>query len=172
MKILFFTVFVLFVVTSGFAQNNEKRSRKEIKGEQKSQKTQQIKTAIENKSFVFKAQSVVPMNEMTKTLTSDFGIEVRNDSIYSYMPYYGNIYSRDYSSFKNSPMGFMQPIESYKKVKTKAGYDVNIKVKNSNDVIGLVFHIAKTGEASVVASSINRQSISYMGEILISQPDK
>jgi hypothetical protein len=168
MKNLVLTLVMILSVTIIFAQ--EKKSKKEIKAEQKALKTQQLKTAIENKNFIFKAQSVIPKNEKTKTLTSDFGIEIRNDSIFSYMPYFGNTYSRDYASFKDSPMGFIQPIESYKKVKTKSGYDIDVKVKNVNDVIDLVFHISKNGSASVVASSINRQSISYMGDILVPQP--
>ena len=98
-------------------------------------------------------------------MISDFGIEVRNDSIFSYLPYYGNTYSRDYSSFKDSPMGFAQPMESYKRVKTKKGFEVSIKVKNMNDLIDLAFHISKMGSATVVASSLNRQAITYTGEI-------
>jgi hypothetical protein len=167
MKTLTLTFVMILSVTLIFAQG--KISRKQIRKEKKAQKIQLIKSGIDNKTFVFKAYSVVPKNERTKALVSDFGIEVRGDSIFSYMPYYGNTYTRDYSKFNDSPMGFAQPIESYKRLKTKKGYEVKIKVKNLNDVIDLVFHITKVGDATVVASSINRQSISYMGEILIPQ---
>lgn len=168
MKTLTLTFLMILSVTLIFAQ--DKKSKKQLKADRKAQKIQLIKSGIDNKTFVFKAYSVVPKNEKTKALISDFGIEVRSDSIYSYMPYYGNTYSRDYASFKDSPMGFMQPMESYKRVKTKKGYDVDIRVKNVNDIIDLAFHISKTGDATVVASSINRQSISYMGEIFVPQP--
>lgn len=168
MKTLALSIFLILSVTIVFAQGG--KSKKQERKDRKAQKIQIIKDGVYNKTFVFKAYSVVPKNEKTKALTSDFGIEVRGDSIFSYMPYYGNTYSRDYSKFNDSPMGFAQPIESYKRLKTKRGYEVNIKVKNFNDVIDLVFHITKVGDATVVASSINRQSISYMGEILIPQP--
>lgn len=163
MKIL--TVFLVLILSFSVLFAQEKRSKKQIRTERKSQKIQLIKSIVDNKTFVFKAYSVVPKNERTKTLISDFGIEVRNDSIFSYLPYYGNTYSRDYSSFKDSPMGFAQPMESYKRVKTKKGFEVNIKVKNTNDLIDLVIHISKMGSATVVASSINRQAITYTGEI-------
>ncbi len=157
-------IFVLtFLVSVSFAQ--ERKSKKQVKAELKSQKIQLIKNLVDNKTFVFKAYSVVPKNEKIKTLISDFGIEVRNDSIFSYLPYYGNTYSRDYTNFKDSPMGFAQQIISYKRVKTKSGYEVNIKVKNLNELIELVFHISKMGDATVVASSLNRQAITYLGEI-------
>jgi len=171
MKTLAFTFILILSVTLVFAQDS-KKSKKQLKAEKKAERIQQVKTAIDNKSFVFKAYSVVPKNEKTKALISDFGIEVSVDSIFSYMPYYGNTYSRDYASTNDSPMGFMQPIESYKRVKTKSGYDVSINVKNKNDIIDLAFHISKNGDATVVASSLNRQSITYMGEILVPQPKK
>ena len=164
------TLIFVLIISVSVLFGQEKRSKKQIKAEKKTQKIQLIKTLIDSKTFVFKAYSVIPKNEKTKALISDFGMEVRNDSIFSYMPYYGNTYSRDYTSFTDSPMGFMQPMESYKKVKTRKGFDINIKVKNGNDVIDLVFHISKTGDATVVASSINRQSISYIGEIFAPKP--
>jgi hypothetical protein len=166
MKTFTLTILMIFSVTLIFAQSTEKKSKKQLKAEQKALKIQLIKELVDSKTFAFKATSVIPKNEKTRTLTSDFGIEVKNDSVFSYMPYFGNTYSRDYSSFKDSPMGFMQPFESYKKTKTKSGYDVDISVKNEHDVIDLAFHISKTGSASVTASSINRQAISYMGEVL------
>ncbi len=164
MKKLALSLILILSVGVLFAQET-KKSKKQLKEERKAQKIQLVKSLIDNKTFVFKAYSVVPKNEKTKALTSDFGIEVNNDFIFSYMPYYGNTYSRDFISFTDSPMGFAQPMESYKKVKTKSGFDIQINVKNGHDVIDLDFHISKTGDATVVASSINRQSISYNGEI-------
>jgi hypothetical protein len=157
-------IFILILSVSMLSAQ-EKKSKKQLKAERKTQKIQLIKQIVENKTFVFKAYSVIPKNEVSKTLFSDFGIEVRNDSIFSYLPYYGNTYSRDYSSFKDSPMGFAQLIDSYKRVKTKKGFEVNVKVKNLNDLIDLTFHISKMGDATVVASSLNRQAIAYTGEI-------
>lgn len=168
MKNIALTLILILSVSLIFAQDS-KKSKKQIRADEKAQKIKQVKSAIDNKSFVFKAYSVIPKNEKTKALISDFGIEVSVDSIFSYLPYYGNTYSRDYSRVNDSPMGFMQAMESYKRVKTKKGYDVSINVKNKGDIIDLAFHISKTGDATVVASSINRQSITYIGEILVPQ---
>ena len=167
MKTLTITFVLLLSVSMLFAQQT--KSKKQLRKETKAQKIQLIKDAIYNKAFVFKAYSVVPMNEKTKALTTDFGIEVRGDSIFSYMPYYGKTYSRERqdASFSNSPMGFMQPMESYKRTKTKKGYEVRVEVNNNGDLISLVFHISQMGSASVVASSLNRQAISYMGDIFV-----
>ncbi|HSH20814.1 MAG TPA: hypothetical protein VLA03_10190, partial [Draconibacterium sp.] len=80
MKTLTLTFVMILSVTLIFAQG--KISRKQIRKEKKAQKIQLIKSGIDNKTFVFKAYSVVPKNERTKTLVSDFGMEVRGDSIF------------------------------------------------------------------------------------------
>lgn len=170
MKTFTLTILMIFLATQIYAQTTENKSKKQLRTEQKALKTQRLKDLVDSKTFVFRATSVIPKNEITKSLKSDFGIEVRNDSVFSYMPYYGNTYSRNYISFKDSPMGFMQPYESYKKTKTRRGYDVDIRVNNEHDIIDLSFHFSRSGDASLTASSINRQAISYMGEILAPKP--
>jgi len=150
MKILILSVLLTFSVIFIHTQNAGK-SKKQLNVEQKALQIKQIIEIVASKNFVFKAESVNPVNAGTKKLTTDFGIEVRNDSVFSYMPYYGNTYSRDYTSFKNSPMGFIQPIESYRQSRRKSGYSIDIKVKNQHDVIDLSFHISKTGITSVSA---------------------
>jgi hypothetical protein len=170
MKIFTLAILMLLSATLIYAQSTEKKSKRQQKAEEKALKIQHLKELVDNKNFVFKATSVIPKNEKTRSLTTDFGIEVRNDSVFSYMPYFGNTYSRDYTSFKDSPLGFMQPYESYKKTKTKSGYDVDIRVNNEHDIIDFSFHFKKNGTASLTASSINRQAISYMGEILAPKP--
>ena len=97
MKILF--VIVTFVFSGIFvsAQQPAEKSKKEQKKELKRLKAEAIREIVKSKNFVFKAELVNPGNSRPKSLTSDFGIEVRNDTIFSYMPYYGNTYSRDYT---------------------------------------------------------------------------
>ena len=164
-SILLFTL--IFSVATSFAQKEVKKSNRELKAELKRAKAEAIREIVKSKNFVFKAETVNPMNTRTKTLKSDFGIEVRNDTVFSYMPYYGNTYSRDYTTFKDSPMGFIQPVETFTSKRTKKGYLIKIRVNNVHDVIDLNFHINLDGLATASASSINRQAISYSGVIII-----
>ncbi len=166
MKILIVTVIIIFATLSGNAQVIREKSRRELKAERKAMQIKLIRQIIESKAFVFKANAVITNVEKTRALTSDYGIEIRNDSVFSYMPYYGTTYSTDYSDYKDSPMGFIQPVEKYKRDRTKSGFDIYVTVKNERDVINLKFHVSKTGAATVSASSINRESIIYVGEIL------
>jgi hypothetical protein len=161
-------IFVVFVIMIfSFSVTQAQQSKKKTKSEIKAWKIQRIREIIDSQNFVFKAKNVNPANSTTKTLTSYFAIEVRNDTVFSYMPYYGKTYVRDYGTTNDSPMGFIQPILKYNRERSKKGYTVIVKVTNKHENIEIKFHILKTGSASVTASFINRQSISYNGEILI-----
>lgn len=173
MRTLIITVLLIFSITSVYSQNSDRKSRKRKKAELKAEQTRRIREIVNSKNFVFKAESVNPRNTKRMRLLTDFGVEVRGDSVFSYLPYFGNNYERDLTTFKNSPMGFMQPISDYDRSSTNEGYKIAIKVKNENELINLVFHISKRGYTSLSASFLNRQSISYDGEILIPpQPDE
>ena len=63
MKKLALTFIMILSVTLIFAQG--KMSKKQFRKEKKTQKIQLIKNSIDNKTFVFKAYSVVPKNEKT-----------------------------------------------------------------------------------------------------------
>lgn len=167
MRIILFTIIAVFSVSFVFSQSTQKKSKKRMKAEIKAEQIRQIREIVNSKNFVFKAETVKPINSKRMNLLTDFGVEVRGDSIFSYLPYFGNNYQRDLTTFKNSPLGFMQPINDYDRFSTNEGYKIVVKVKNENEFINLVFHIAKRGYTSLSASFLNRQSISYDGEILI-----
>lgn len=170
MRILVLIAIVIFSVNCVFAQSKKKISKKRFKAELKAGQIKNIRAIMDSRNFIFKAESVKPLNMKTLTFTDDFGVEVRNDSIFSYLPFYGNTYVRDFSSHKNSPLGFIQPVNSYSKRNTKTGYILKINVKHEHEFINLKFYISKTGYTSLSASFLNRQSISFEGEILVPQP--
>ena len=110
MRVLFITLVLVFSVTAVFPQKADKKSKKRQKAELKAERTRQIRALIDSKNYTFKAENVTPRNMKTMTLTTDFGLQIKEDSIFSYLPYFGNNYVRDFTSFKNSPLGFAQPI--------------------------------------------------------------
>jgi hypothetical protein len=165
MKNLIIIVFLIISVISINAQETEKKSKKELKAEKEAKKMEEIKTLVESKIFVFDARNVNPMKGSSRTLTSEYDVKVTNDSIYSYLPYFGVAYSASYGG-SDSPMIFKQPFETCDMEKTKKGYLVKVKVKNGNDRLDFSFHISETGTTTLSVSSVNRQAISYYGDIV------
>lgn len=156
---------LVFAIFSANAQETEKKSKKELKAEKKAKQIEEVKAIIESKNFVFDARNANPMKGRSVTLTSEYDVKVTNDSIFSYLPYFGVAYSASYGG-TDSPMIFDVPFETCTQEKVKNGYMVKVEAKNDNDRLTFTFHISETGTTTLSVSSINRQSISYYGEIL------
>lgn len=164
MKKILFIGLIMLVVVSANAQDAVKKSKKELKAEKKAQKLEDIKSIIESKTFVFKANNANPMGGRTLNLTTSYEVKVTADSIFSYLPYFGVAYTASYGGTE-SPMIFDQPFETCDIEKTKNGNLVKVSVKNGSDRLEFSFHISETGSTSLSVSSINRQAISYTGNI-------
>jgi hypothetical protein len=164
-KLVLFAAFaVLFFSVQ--AQDSEKKSKKELKAEKKAQQITEIKAIIESKNFVFDASTANPMKGRTVNLTSDYDMTIKNDSVFSYLPYYGVAYSGAAFGGSDSPMIFDSTIEEYTSEATKNGYMVKFKTRKANDVVDCTFHISETGSTSLSVSSMNRQSITYYGDLV------
>ena len=143
MKNIIFTMILLFSFFTVNAQDSGK-SRKERKAEKEAKKAEQIKNLLENETFVFNATHVIPMGGGSKYLNYDYDVEVKGDTINSYLPFYGIAYHVDYGS-TNLAFDFEKPIEKYKMEKEKNGYLVELKHKNGMDHVNFTFHISELG---------------------------
>lgn len=157
--ILIVLLILSVLVVSG--QEKEKKSRKEKKAEKNAELIEQTKNLVDSKNFVFVPRTANPMSGKAITLTGGYDLTLNNDSVTSYLPYYGRAYSAAYGV--ENPMRFNLPVSDYTSEKTKKGYEVRFSVKNANDLINLTFHIMETGSATLQVNSTNRQGISYYG---------
>jgi hypothetical protein len=165
MKNILILVLIFLLAMNVNAQESQKKSKKELKAEKKAQQAEEIKALVESKNFVFNARNANPMNGRNKTLTSDYDVKVTRDSIYSYLPYYGVSHSAVYGGTE-SPMIFSQPFESITTENLKKGYLVKVVVKNNSDRLDFSFNISLSGSTSLTVSSMNRQTISYYGDVV------
>jgi hypothetical protein len=164
MKNILLTGLLFLVVISLNAQETEKKSKKELKAEKKAKQIEEIQSIVDDKTFVFKATNANPMKGRTINLTTQYDVKITQDSIFSYLPYYGVAYNVNYGS-TDSPMIFEKPFETCDMEKTKNGYLVKVTAKNGNDRLEYSFHISETGTTTLNVSSMNRQSISYYGNL-------
>lgn len=158
------SIILIFFLVSGNAQETQKKSKKELKAEKRVEQTEKIKSLLDSKTFVFDATNANPMTGNTINLTSNYDVRIQNDSLFSYLPYYGRAYTAAYGG--ESPMIFDSPIVEYSMEKAKKGfYSIKATVKNKMDNLEFNFNIAETGSATLIVISNNRQSISYYGNI-------
>jgi hypothetical protein len=164
MKNIIILTFLMFSLISANAQDSKKKSRKEMKAEKNVKKAEETKNLVDSKTFVFDAKTVNPMGGTTRSITSPYDVRIENDSLFSYLPYFGRAYNVDYGNTE-SPMIFESPVKDFNAEKTKKGYTVKVKVKNGSDNLEYTFHVSETGSTMLSANSTNRQVITYYGEL-------
>jgi hypothetical protein len=151
-----------------FAQEPVK-NRKERREQRQEKRMEEVKNLIENKTFVFIPTHAMPLGGGSIQLSYTFEAEVKGDSIFSYLPFYGVAYHVDYGS-RNSAFDFSLPIEKYEMEEDGNAYRINLEVKNKMDYITYSMHVSEMGYATLNVTSTNRQAISYYGRI--EKPDE
>lgn len=124
-----------------------------------------LKTILTTKSFTFKAQSAWPLQGTVIQLNPGFDMKLKNDSINTYLPYFGRSYQASYNS-TGGGISFISTKFDYKlKEKSKGGWEIVIKPTDTRDVDQLIYSVSSNGYATLQVTSTNRQAISFYGVI-------
>lgn len=153
MKVLFrsFLVFLIGLSVWGKASAQEANSAA-------------LKSILNSRQFVFKAQSAWPLQGTVIQLTSGYDMKVLQDSINTYLPYFGRAYTSGYGT--EGGIHFTSKKFDYRiREKSKGGWDITIKPSDTRDVSELTYSVSANGYATLQVISNNRQAISYYGVI-------
>ena len=155
MKALKSLIFILLIANLAHAQDKPTES--------------DIKALVDNKTFVFAAQSASPARGRTVHLTPGYTLEISADTVESNLPYYGRSYSAPMNP-SDAGIKFTSSDFTYEvKARKKNGWDVTIKAKNGTRNHQIYLTISSNGSASARVISSDRESISYNGNIQKSQ---
>jgi hypothetical protein len=155
-KPAFLFILAAMVFNATFAQNPKK--------DKAAKKTAELKTIIDAKSYVFKAQYAQPMRGGNRYLTSDYDFNVSKDTLVAYLPYFGRAYVAPINP-DDAGMMFTTTHFDYKVVESKDGWDISIQPKNAKDVQKLFLTVTKDGYATLRITCLNRDPISYQGYV-------
>jgi hypothetical protein len=152
----FLFILSVFVLNAGFAQSTKK--------EKAAKKTAEIKSMVEAKDYLFKAEYAQPMRGGNRYITPEYDFKVVKDSLIAYLPYFGRAYVAPMNT-DDAGMKFTATHFDYKMVESKNGWDISIKPKDAKDVQSIQLSISKDGYATLRITSMNRDPISYQGYI-------
>lgn len=123
-----------------------------------------IQKALDAQTYKIDVDYMYPMKGRSRALTSLYSLEVKNDSIYSYLPYVGEAYSVPYGGGKG--LNFRAPISQYESKAGKKGVtEVILKTRNEEDSYTFRITVYKDGTSRIHVQPNNRQSISFSGKI-------
>ena len=125
---------------------------------------EEVKNLLESREYMFNATHAMPMGGGSIYLNYSYDVEIKGDTVTSYLPFYGEAYRLDYGG-RDAAFDFTEPVEEYTFRKEKNGYKVEFDIDKGMDRINYNFHISELGYATLHVISTNRQAISYYGRI-------
>ncbi|OCX50825.1 hypothetical protein BEL04_19030 [Mucilaginibacter sp. PPCGB 2223] len=135
------------------------------KAARKAKRLEEVKQVIENRRYVFEPTYMNPMRGGGKQLTSDYDMQIRQDSLISYLPYSGQAYQAPVDPTKNA-LDFTSTKFEYTTTKNKkGGWEITIVPKDNREIQKMFLTISEDGYATLRITSYNRDAISFEGTI-------
>jgi len=157
-RILRTTLVCLLALCTVWPASAQKRKEKEARIEHK------IQEAIDAQQYKISVNHVLPQRGNGRAVTSNYSIEVRNDSLFSYLPYFGVAHRIPYGGGKG--LIFNAPISQYESKKDKKGrIRIQFDVRNEEDSYTYYITMYSNGSANVDVRPTNKDSISFTGEL-------
>ena len=122
-----------------------------------------VQQALADRHFKIDVNFMYPLRGSSRSLTSDYSLEVRNDSLISHLPYMG--VARDLPYGGGVGLNFREHITSYAQQQQKSDeYLIEIGVKNPEDSFVYTIRLFNNGRSSIDVRSRQRDPISFSGE--------
>ena len=134
--------------------------------EDKQDKPVQLQNLINSKSFVFVAQTALPMSGRAINLTTPYDLRVSGDTVVSDLPYFGRAFVAPMNPAEGGIHFTSNKFTYNVKEKKKGGWDIVIMPKDTKDVRQMYLTVTEKGYTSLQVISNNRQFISYNGYII------
>ena len=154
-KLILLGLICLTVAMPTTAQNrNEKKARTE----------RAVKEAIAAKQYKINVDRMQPMRGGSRNLTTNYTLEIRNDSVFSYLPYFGVAYNAPYGGGKS--LNFNASITGYTTRALKKGkIQIDFKTRVMKTIMSTASPSFPDGSTSIHVQPMNKQSISFTGEM-------
>ena len=156
------TIFFLLLVAVIGAPTLSAQTKKEKKD---------VRELVLSEKYKIDVDRAIPARGRSVSLTSPYSIEIRNDSVISYLPYYGRAYSIPYGGGEG--LNFKVPISDYKIEWDKKGTaKVRFIARSTEDRFSFNIDIFSNGSSSIFVNMQNRQSISFQGDLDIPEKEQ
>ena len=135
-------------------------------------KKDKIKNLVATQSYVFKAQTALPMSGRTRQLTSEYEVKVAKDSVITWLPYFGRAYTAPLDPSKGGIQFTSRKFDYTVNNGKKGGWNIQISPKDADDVRQMVLMLSEDGYGTLQVTSNNRQPIMFNGYITEREPRK
>ena len=155
-RLLVFSI-VTVIMLIGCATSEEKAA-------QMAELSANVTKALNSRDYKIFIDRMYPLRGGSKHVSFGYSVEVRNDSLFSYLPYFGRAFNVPYGGGKG--LNFSAPIGSYQEYMKRNGQrHIQIGVTNDEDTYFYTIEVFDNGNASVDVRARQRERISYSGNL-------
>ena len=152
--------------TKTVSQNRPQRPQIPLRKLTKKERMQvAVLGAIADKRWHIDISSMNTLRYGSRAVTSDFYLELRGDTLRSYLPYLGDAHMPTMSP--SIGLNFEEPVLTYKESKPKKYTQIDIDVRTREDSYHYVVEVYDDGQAYIRVRSMNRDPISFDGTLEI-----
>lgn len=120
---------------------------------------------IEAKTYIFNANTAMPMRGSSIPLTSAYTLQVGPDTVIADLPYFGRAFSAPFNP-SDGGIKFNSTNFDYTSEEAKNGrYDIIITPKDVSNARQLRLSISENGYATLNVTSNNKDNISFYGTV-------
>ena len=124
-----------------------------------------IESLLQNRNFIFKAQSANPMRGNVVQLTSPYDVIVTKDTLRTYLPYFGRAYSAPAYNGEGGIRINTTDFEYLLSDKRKKRWTLSLKPNDDPNVREMTLSVSEDGYANLRVMSNNRDPINFNGVV-------
>ena len=131
----------------------------------RAERAAQVAKGLDSKHYQIDVSTMNTRRMGSKMLTSDWSLEVRGDTLISYLPYVGVTYEAPYGEVKG--LNFTAPFKAYEDggFFAKGVRTIRFRVDSGEDVIDYTLSVTEAGYADIDIVSRAREGISFSGQM-------
>ena len=153
------------MVLNGCATSKEKAARK-------TEQAAKVKAALAEKHYKIIVNSMADLSETDEKrspqLLSTYRLEVRNDSLITFLPHYGYNHILGEAGVGTRGLILYEPISSYQEELTKKSKrHIEISVEKEDDTLIFMIEVSANGNSNISVRSRRRERISYSGNLML-----
>lgn len=148
----------MLLVLAGCATQQER-------AEQRARVRQVVTEAVSSRQLHIDIKSMNTMRYGMRMVTTDFFLELKDDTLVSYLPYLGQVHQAPMTS-PSIGLNFEMPVLRYAVSRPKTNYSrLEMNVRTQEDVYQYVVDVYDTGEAHISVLPQNRDAVSFDGYV-------
>lgn len=162
-------LFILLILVMGLGSLS--LSAQSTKEEEQNAKMLLVRKAVESKRYKMSFDRIYPQRGQSRYIGNEYELEIKGDSVSSYLPYFGVAHSASYSG--NNVLDFDKEYTDYQfKEGKKESLLVSFKVKSDSEYLEYQLTIYSNGNVRLYIQPLRRDAVSYNGALILDEKEE